>query len=119
MRKLLFRSILVAICIFSISCKKTLESIVNCTGEALLMSVHHNVDTSSPKLVHFEARYSGSHSVESVSWEFGDGKTATGKSLTADHTYDAAGTYNVKAKIKIVSGKSTCEGDPAKSVVIN
>lgn len=117
MRKLLFRSLLVSICIFNVSCKKTLESIVNCTGEGLLMSVHHTVDGSSPKLVHFEGRYSGSHNLDSVTWDFGDGQTGTGK--TVDHTYAASGTYTVKAKIKITNGKSTCESDPTRSVVIN
>ena len=114
---LLLRFLLVSVCIFNNSCKKALESIINCTGEALLMSVHHTVDGSSPKLVHFEGRYSGTHSLDSVTWDFGDGKTGTGK--TVDHTYDASGTYTVKAKIKIANGKSTCESDPTKSVVIN
>lgn len=119
MKKLLFSFFLISICFSHISCKKTLESIINCTGEGLLMSIHSNIDGASPKLVHFEAKYSGSHSIESVSWEFGDGNTSTSKNLTVDHAYAASGTYNVKAKIKIVNGKSTCESDPAKSVVIN
>lgn len=108
--------ILGAICLFQPGCKKTLESIVNCTGEGLLMSVHHTEDASSPKLIHFEAKYSGSHTLESVTWNFGDGSTGTGPSV--DHTYAASGTYLVTAKIKIASGKSTCESDPTRSVVI-
>lgn len=98
------------------ACKKTLESIVNCTGEGLLMSVHHTEDASSPKLIHFEGKYTGSHTLESVTWNFGDGSTGTGPNV--DHTYAASGTYLVTAKIKIASGKSTCESDPTRSVVI-
>ncbi|MDQ6482028.1 PKD domain-containing protein [Dyadobacter sp. LHD-138] len=116
-RKLLSCIILGSVCIFEVSCKKVLESIINCTGESVFMSLHYTVDASSPKLVHFEGKYSGSHSFDSVTWDFGDGKTGTGK--TVDHTYAASGTYNVKAKIKVTDGKSHCESDPVRSVVIN
>ena len=117
MKRLLSSLVLCAVCILHHACKDTVESIVNCSAESLLMSVHHTVDTTIPKLIHFEARYSGSHSFDSVIWEFGDGSTATGKAV--DHTYAASGTYSVKAKIKINNGKSTCEGDPVRSVVVN
>lgn len=117
MKRILSCLLLGTICFFQTACKKELESIINCTGEGLLMSVNHAADAGSAKLIHFEAQYSGSHTLESVSWEFGDGTTGTGAKV--DHTYAAAGTYQVKAKIKIKSGKSTCESDPVRSVVVN
>lgn len=36
--------------------------------------------------------------IASYSWDFGDGKTATGK--TANHTYTAAGSYTIKLTVK-------------------
>lgn len=119
MKKLLFVLVLAAGCMTYVSCKKTVESAIDCTGQGLLMSIHYHVDGSSSKLVHFEAGYAGSYTVESVSWDFGDSKTATGKNLTLDHTYTASGTYTVKVKIKIVKDKSSCEIEQTKSVVIN
>lgn len=116
MRKLLSSLALASICFLQPACKKALESIVDCTGEGLLMSVHHTEDASSTKLIHFEAKYSGSHTLDTVSWDFGDGSTRTGTKV--DHTYAASGTYQVKAKIKVKNGKSNCESDPVRSVVV-
>lgn len=119
MKKRLLYILLASACISQTSCKKTLESIVDCAGETAFKSVHSTIDGTNAKLAHLEARYSGSHSFNSVTWDFGDGKTDTKTAKTIDHLYTAAGTYTVKAKIKIVNGKSNCESTVTKTVVIN
>ena len=119
MKRLFSCLLLGAICIFSnSSCKKTLESAVNCTGESLLVSIHVNADATSPKLVHVEVQYSGSYNFQSVTWDFGDGNTSTVTTKTADHTYATSGTFRVKGKVKIASGSSSCESEHSKSVDI-
>jgi hypothetical protein len=109
--------LLVVLMSFS-ACKKTSEKVIDCFGDSLLISVHVTVNATNMKQVATEVRYSGSKKVSGVKWEYGDGGTESTTSLTGSHTYASAGTYVVKARVTFTEGKSSCEVDPTKSVVI-
>lgn len=110
---------LVICVLLSLSCKKSAESVIDCLGESLLGGVHITTDDTNEKLIHLEARYHGSHTVSSVSWDYGDGTMTKGSEKTSDHTYLARGVYTVTAKITIVNNGTTCEVSPKKTVTIN
>jgi len=101
------------------SCRKTTEKIVDCFGQSLLTSFSHTTDAANPKKVDFTAKHSGELSIASVKFEYGDGQSQTVTGTTASHTYAAAGTYSVKARITLTNGKGTCETDPVRSVTVN
>jgi PKD repeat protein len=61
------------------------------------------VNTSSP--VHFDGGASTDEiELSSYAWNFGDGATAQGKSVT--HTYSAAGTFTVTLTVENVAGNA-------------
>lgn len=100
-------------------CRKTSEKVIDCLAESILTSVHTTVDGTNPKLVHIEAKYSGSHRVTSVKWEYGDGKTATTSTLTSDYTYTTPGTYTIKANVSISNNGGSCTVSPTRQVTVN
>ncbi|WP_316788283.1 PKD domain-containing protein [Pedobacter frigoris] len=102
-----------------VSCKKQAAGIIDCLGESILTSFSHTTDANNPKKVNFVVKYSGSHTLSSVKFEFGDGQTETVAGTTASHTYAGAGTYSVKARVTLKNNKATCEVDPVKQVVVN
>lgn len=104
---------------FGTGCKKTSESALDCFAQSLLVSVKATTDAGNAKLVHLEAVYSGDLQVKSVVWEYGDGTPAVTGTATTTHTYAAAGSFTVKAKISLVKGSSTCTPEPTKAVTIN
>lgn len=104
-----------AFSIFS-SCGRVEEGIVDCVGEAVLTSLHAQVSGTNPKQVEFNVSHSGENQITSIVWSFGDGTTTTTTGTTATHLYNAAGTYEVKAEVKINNGK--CTISPKKSVDI-
>ena len=54
-------------------------------------------------------------SIESYTWDFGDGETATG--ATASHTYATAGTYQVTHTT--TNGEGLCFDEVTQTVVVN
>ena len=118
MKKQILMGGLLAIFLISGSCKKAEKSVVDCLSESIKTTVHVTVSTSNAKQVTTEVKYWGHHTITSVKWEYGDGVTATTTGLTSSHTYTAAGSYTVKARVTFTEGKSSCEVDPTKAVNI-
>jgi len=100
-------------------CKKATTDAIDCFGESLLISLTHTADATNSKLINFQITYSGSYTVQSVEWQFGDGSTATVNGLTTTHTYTANGNYTVKANVNIKNGGNTCTSSPEKNITIN
>ena len=84
-----------------------------------MISIKYSADSEDPKKITFNVEYTGDHSLSnSVEWHFGDGNTATG-GTTIEHTYSAAGDYDLKAKVTTTKGDETCTIEPTKKVTVN
>ena len=101
------------------ACKKTTENVVDCIAESLLVSVKYKADAANSKMINFEVNYSGTNTVQSVEWVYGDGNTAKVNGTTSSHTYSNAGPYTVKAKVSIGNGSSSCTSDQEKNITVN
>lgn len=99
------------------SCSKTEESIVDCVFESAYIQIHNSTDATNPKLMNYSATYSGTGTLASVKWDFGDGTTGTGAVVT--HTYTAAGTYEAKAEVTVNKDGERCTSIPKRSVTVN
>lgn len=106
-----------------ISCSKSDDAaIVDCFGDSILTELKHSADGTNTKIINYSIHYSGSNTVTSVKWTFGDGtavQTVTGTTGAVSHTYTAAGTYEVKADVTISKGGGSCTVSPKKSVTVN
>ncbi|MES2573521.1 MAG: PKD domain-containing protein [Bacteroidota bacterium] len=100
----------------TLSCGKE-DDIVDCLVESALLDVHHSVSGDNVKQINFNITYYGDHSLkENVKWNFGDGtgiQTISG--ITASHIYANAGSYEVKAVVKISGG---CSYDLKESITV-
>lgn len=119
MKKLILICLTLTFGLSSQGCKKTLESIVDCAGESALVGIHATADATDPKLFNVSVTYSGSNKVSSVEWQFGDGSTATTTTLATIHTYAAAGSYELKANVKIDHSGGSCSTEPKRTVTVN
>ncbi len=54
-----------------------------------------------------------------IEWDFGDGNTRSINGTTAEHTYFAPGTYEVKIKPTVRNGGAFCSPTKSETVVIN
>lgn len=101
-----------------VSCHKDdADNIADCITEGFLLSIHHSADSQNPRLINFTINYAGEYTLNnSVTWNFGDGQTATVTGMTASHTYTASGTFPVKATVKL--NGTDCSLDVHKSVNI-
>ncbi|MBZ4037409.1 PKD domain-containing protein [Flavobacterium sp. 17A] len=97
--------------------KKDDEEIINCLAEQIYMKVHNSTDATNPKLMNYSATYSGTGTLTAVKWNFGDGKTGTGETVT--HTYTAAGTYDASAEITVKVNGAECTSIIKRPVTIN
>lgn len=97
--------------------KKDDEAIIDCFAQQIDIKVHNSTDATNPKLMNYSATYSGSGTLTGVKWNFGDGKTGTGETVT--HTYSAAGTYDASAEITVKTGGSECTSTIKRPVTIN
>ena len=103
----------------SVSCKKETEKIIDCFGEALSISIKYSADAENPKKITFNVEYTGDHNLSSsVKWTFGDGNSTTG-GTTIEHTYAAAGEYELKAEVTTTRDGETCTVDPTKKITVN
>mgnify|MGYP006214008147 CR=1 FL=1 len=79
----------------SFSCSKSDDAaIVDCFGDSILTELKHSADGTNSKIINYSIQYSGSNTVTSVKWTFGDGNTQTVNGTTVSHTYTAAGTFS-------------------------
>jgi len=104
----------------TISCSKSEEeNIFDCFGDAILLELKHPVDASNSKKINFSIEYSSSErTLGNVKWNFGDGQTATG--ISVSHTYSAAGSYTVKGTVTTKRGNSSeCTQDKTKTITVN
>lgn len=118
------RFVLIAILLFGIaltySCKKETEEVVECLTEELLFTFDYTVDAQDSKTVTFTITYAGEHTLDnSIKWDFGDGTVKTLNGTTAQHTYNAAGSYHVKPEVTIRNGDAYCTYEFEKTVEIN
>lgn len=98
------------------------ENVVDCFGDSILTQVKHSADASNSKIINYSIQYSGSNSVSSVKWNFGDGTPAQVVNTTdgfVSHTYTAAGTFEARADVTLVKSGSSCTVSPKKSVTVN
>ncbi|MDQ6471312.1 PKD domain-containing protein [Flavobacterium sp. LHD-80] len=105
------------------SCSKSDDAaIVDCFGESILTELKHSADAGNSKIINYSIQYSGSNSVGSVKWNFGDGtpvQTVSSATGAVSHTYTTAGTFEVKADVAISKGGGSCTVSPKKSVTVN
>lgn len=105
--------------VLNFSCgKDDIEKGIDCIAESVFEKVTHTADATNPKKINFAVEYTGTKTLKSVKWNFGDGTPAV-EGVSVSHTYSAAGTYSVKADITIQNGKGTCTSSPVKSVTVN
>jgi hypothetical protein len=100
-----------------LSCGKEEDDIVDCFSQSLLLNIHHSTATDNAKQINFNVTYAGNESLESnIQWDFGDGTSVqTVSGVTASHVYVNAGSYQVKAVVKI---KGSCSNDLKESVTV-
>ncbi|CAM3657853.1 PKD domain-containing protein [Flavobacterium chungbukense] len=114
---------IVIMAFLSFSCSKSDDAaIVDCFGDSILTELKHSADGTNSKIIKYSIQYSGSNTVTSVKWTFGDGTPAqTVSSATGEvsHTYSAAGTFEVKADVTLSKGGGSCTVSPKKSVTVN
>ncbi|AWK03391.1 PKD domain-containing protein [Flavobacterium crocinum] len=105
------------------SCSKSDDAaIVDCFGDSILTELKHSADGTNSKIINYSIQYSGSNTVTSVKWTFGDGtpaQTVTGTTGAVSHTYSAAGTFEVKADVTLSKGGGSCTVSPKKNVTVN
>ncbi len=117
MKKILTISVFALVFFISNSCSKAEESIVDCAFESAYVQIHNSTDGTNPKLMNYSIEYTGSGTLQSVTWTFGDGKTGTGAVVT--HTYAAAGTYEAVATVTVKKDGSECGTTKKRTVTVN
>ncbi|UPZ16515.1 PKD domain-containing protein [Flavobacterium humidisoli] len=118
MRKIVPVLIFVTVLFTSNSCSKhDDEVIIDCLAESIYVKIHNSTDTSNPKLMNYSVEYTGTGTLSSVKWSFGDGTTGTGAVVT--HTYTAAGTYEAKAEVTVKKDGAECTSVPKRTVTVN
>ncbi len=107
--------------ISSLSCKKITDDIIDCSIEAMMLSVHYETDTTNSKLIHFEFKNESTGDFKlrnEISWNFGNGQSIKSTGLKIDHTYQSTGTFEVVASYILEKGSSTCNGDKKKTLTL-
>ncbi|MBZ4037408.1 PKD domain-containing protein [Flavobacterium sp. 17A] len=118
MKKIATILVLIVLAFTSNSCSKELESMVDCTGESVLVKIDHNVDPDNSKKVNYSFNYAGNGTIEAIIWTFGDGAPSVAGSEVS-HTYATSGSYTVKVQAKIKKDGSICELTPQRTLSIN
>lgn len=112
--------VITTLMIFSLSCKKLTEDIINCATESILLGIKYTANSQDPKKITFEVRYYGDYTLDhNINWDFGDGHSESNYGLTVEHTYDSTGTYDVKAEISLSSDDNSCSTTINKKVEVN
>ncbi|WP_459194764.1 rhamnogalacturonan lyase family protein [Halosimplex sp. J119] len=88
-----------------------LETITVSEPEPIARPVPSATEVDPGESIDFEAEdVSGEYSIDSLTWDFGDGTTATGQSAT--HSYDGPGEYTVTLTATAESGCTTSHSEP-------
>jgi len=119
--KRIFAVVIIAFLCFSCS-KSDDAAIVDCFGDSILTELKHSADGTNSKIINYSIQYSGSNTVTSVKWTFGDGtpaQTVSSATGAVSHTYNAAGTFEVKADVTLSKGGGSCTVSPKKNVTVN
>jgi|GEM_PF-384180 len=123
MKKITAILMLTMVFFMSNSCSKhDDEAIVDCFGDSILTELKHTADGTNPKIINYSIQYSGSNTVTSVKWTFGDGtpaQTVSSATGAVSHTYASAGTFEVKADVTLSKSGGSCTVSPKKSVTVN
>lgn len=123
MKKIATILILTAVFFTSNSCSKSDdEAIVDCFGDSILTELKHSADGTNSKIINYSIQYSGSNTVTSVKWTFGDGtpaQTVNSATGAVSHTYAAAGTFEVKADVTVSKSGGSCTVSPKKGITVN
>ena len=110
----------VIILFLNFSCSKDdISKGIDCVAESFFVKLKHTTDATNTKKVDFVIDYTGTYTLSSVKWTFGDGTTETITGNTVSHVYSGAGTFTVKADVTIKNGKETCTSSPTKSITVN
>lgn len=105
--------------ILTSSCEKATESLINCIGESLLVTIQATPDATDPKKVQFSIKYTGSLTMSTITWDFADGSPVAEGAASTTHTYAVAGSYLVSATVKLQKANSTCVPNPQKNITVN
>ncbi|OXB06474.1 PKD domain-containing protein [Flavobacterium pectinovorum] len=112
--------------LLSFSCgKDDIEKGLDCVAESIYVKLHNKTDETNIKKMDYSIEYSGTYTLKSVKWNFGDGTPAqtvtvgSGTTTSISHIYAAAGTYTVKVDVSIQNGNSTCTSSPTRSITVN
>ena len=82
-----------------VGCDESDLGINDCFSIGLLLDVSHTTDGLTAS---FEINYDGSNTLnDEVRWDFGDGTSQTTTGRSAEHTYSASGSYDVKATVTL------------------
>jgi hypothetical protein len=110
----------------SFSCgKDDIEKGVDCVAESLYVKIHNKTDETNIKKLDYSIEYTGTYTLKSVTWTFGDGTPSqtvavpSGTTSSISHIYTTAGTYTVKADVTVQNGKSNCTSSPTRSITVN
>lgn len=102
------------------SCSKDdISKGIDCVAESFFIKLKHTTDATNTKKVDFVIDYTGTYTLSSVKWTFGDGSTETVSGNTISHIYSGAGTFTVKADVTIKNSKESCTSSPTKSITVN
>lgn len=93
------------------------DSVTPCNIQAYFS---HQYDAVNRKKVYFTNQTVNFLPTDSIRWNFGDG-TPFSYAVNPDHTYAAAGTYNVCIRVKrnTTSGTAICVSEYCKQVIID
>lgn len=123
MKKIATILMLMTVFFMSNSCSKSDdEAIVDCFGDSILTELKHSADGTNSKIINYSIQYSGSNTVTSVKWTFGDGtpaQTVSSATGAVSHTYAAAGTFEVKADVTLSKSGGSCTVSPKKNITVN
>jgi hypothetical protein len=119
MKRLIYLVFLVVVSVILLnSCQKMAQDAIDCLRVSELISIQSATDGN--KKMKFWVTSYGSGSMQSVTWNFGDGTTATANpQSTIIHTYPSTGNYTVTAMVTIdLHNGNTCGPQPKKAITV-